>query len=204
MKTQETKSVPKMRIILSLILAIIAVGVWTMSMVEEKTPTAAENSRALIGGPFALTNHLNEPMTDKDFLGKYMIVYFGYTYCPDVCPMDLQIMADAARYLTQEQLDKLNLVFVTVDPDRDTVEIMAEYVSYFHPNLTGLTGTPEQIDAVKKEYRVYAAKADDTDDYLVDHTAYTYFMDPDGALLKHFNHGEDPEQMAAIMASMIK
>ena len=172
-------------------------------MNADRTPTATENSRALIGGHFELVNQLGKPVTEKDFLGKYMLVYFGYTYCPDVCPMDLQIMADAFNDLTPEQQDKINLVFVTVDPERDTVETMAEYVSFFSEKLIGLTGTVEQINNIKKAYRVYAAKADDSPDYLVDHTAYTYLMDKDGTFLQHFNHGENAEEMAVKIASFM-
>lgn len=198
---------PNVRILISVILLIAAAIVWTVFLNKDDTPTAAENSRALIGGSFELTNHTGQPVTDKDFLGKYMIVYFGYTFCPDVCPMDLQIMADSLRNLAQldsDKLEKITPVFVTIDPERDTVDVMAEYVAFFHEDLIGLTGTVEQVDAIKKAYRVYAAKADDSPDYLVDHTAYTYFMDTDGTLLKHFNHGEDPEMMASQMAALIK
>ncbi|MEZ5757780.1 MAG: SCO family protein [Emcibacteraceae bacterium] len=189
------------RLFIIVALTLIAILAWFSFMKTDRTPTAVENSRALIGGPFELVNHLGKPVTEKDFLGKYMLVYFGYTYCPDVCPMDLQIMADALRYLTPEQLDQINPVFVTVDPERDTVETMAEYVTFFHEKLIGLTGTVEQINKIKKAYRVYAAKADDSPDYLVDHTAYTYLMDKDGIFLQHFNHGEDAEEMAAKIAS---
>jgi len=203
MSQQEIPKKPTVRILISLILAIIAVIVWLKASNIEDTPTAADNSRALIGGAFALTDHLGQPVTDEDFKDKYMLVYFGYTYCPDVCPMDLQIMADSLRFLNPEQLEQITPVFVTVDPERDTVEIMAEYVKFFHEDLIGLTGTLEQVDVIKKAFRVYAAKADDSRDYLVDHTAYTYFMDKDGSLLQHFNHGEEPEQMSAIMASLI-
>lgn len=204
MNASDKPKKPTFRIIASIVLVVLAITVWTTYLTKDNTPTAAENSRALIGGPFTLTNHMNQPVTDKDFIGKYMIVYFGYTYCPDVCPMDLQIMTDALNYLTPDQLEKINPVFVSVDPERDTVDVMAEYVEYFHENLIGLTGTSEQIDAIKKEYKVYAARADDTEDYLVDHTAYTYLMDKEGFLLKHFNHGEDPKQMADQIASLIK
>lgn len=204
MSKTETPKKPNMRILLSLVLVIIAVIVWMQFLNKENTPTAAENSRALIGGEFSLTNHKGEPVTDKDFLGKYMIVYFGYTFCPDVCPMDLQIMADAMRILPPEELEQVNPVFVTIDPERDTVDVMAEYVSYFHDDMIGLTGTNEQVDSIKKAYRVYAAKADDSADYLVDHTSYTYFMDKEGTLLKHFNHGENPEAMANTISSLIE
>ena len=204
MSKTETPKKPNMRILLSLVLVIIAVIVWMQFLNKENTPTAAENSRALIGGEVSLTNHKGEPVTDKDFLGKYMIVYFGYTFCPDVCPMDLQIMADAMRILPPEELEQVNPVFITIDPERDTVDVMAEYVSYFHDDMIGLTGTNEQVDSIKKAYRVYAAKADDSADYLVDHTSYTYFMDKEGTLLKHFNHGEDPEAMANTISSLIE
>jgi len=203
MNEKELPRKQKVRILISLILAIIAAIIWLKALNVEEAPTAAENSRALIGGSFALTNHLNEPVTDEDFKGKYMIVYFGYTFCPDVCPMDLQIMADSLYYLNPQQLEQITPVFVTIDPDRDTVDIMAEYVNYFHKDLIGLTGTPKQIDVIKNAFRVYAAKADDSRDYLLNHTAYTYFMDKDGSLLQHFNHGVEPEQMAAKMASFI-
>ena len=193
MNKTETPKKPNMRILLSLVLVIIAVIVWMQFLNKENTPTAAENSRALIGGEFSLTNHKGEPVTDKDFLGKYMIVYFGYTFCPDVCPMDLQIMADAMSLLPPEELEQVNPVFITI-----------EYVSYFHDDMIGLTGTNEQVDSIKKAYRVYAAKADDSADYLVDHTSYTYFMDKEGTLLKHFNHGEDPEAMANTISSLIE
>lgn len=191
------------RLFVIIFLAVIAFFVWSKYLNMDPTPTASENSRALIGGSFELVDHTGTPVTEETFYGKYMIVYFGYTYCPDVCPMDLQIMADSLRYLDAEQLDQITPVFVTVDPERDTVEVMAEYIKFFHEDLVGLTGTLEQIETIKKAYRVYAAKADDSADYLVDHTAYTYFMDKDGALLQHFNHGEDPEAMASKMASFI-
>ncbi|MBT5185829.1 MAG: SCO family protein, partial [Kordiimonadaceae bacterium] len=136
--------------IISLILVVVAIGVWSLYLSKDDTPSAADNSRALIGGAFELTNHKNEMVSDKDFLGKYMIVYFGYTYCPDVCPMDLQIMTDSMHHLPQEIANKVTPVFVTIDPERDTVEVMAEYVQYFHEDLVGLTGTLEQINTIKK------------------------------------------------------
>lgn len=191
------------RILISVVLLLVAAGVWSAYLLKDKTPTASENSRALIGGPFNLTNHLNEAVTEQDFMGHYMMVYFGYTYCPDICPMDLQIMTDALHLLDPSISSQIKPVFVTVDPERDTTEIMAEYIEYFHENLIGLTGTVEQIEAVKSEYRVFAAKADNTENYIVDHTAYTYLMDEEGVLLKHFNHAEEPEKMASQITALI-
>ncbi len=192
------------RLLVSATLLLIAIGVWSVYLLMEDTPTASENSRSLIGGPFNLVNHMNEPVTEKDFLGKYMLVYFGYTYCPDICPTDLQIMADALNMLEPDVLNQITPVFISVDPERDTTDVMAEYIRFFHKDLVGLTGTVEQVEAVKSEYRVYAAKTDNEPGYIVDHTAYTYFMGTDGKLLKHFSHAEEPEVMAAEIRSLVK
>ncbi len=165
---------------------------------------SAENGRNKIGGSFNLTNHQKKSVTEKDFLGKYMLVYFGYTYCPDVCPTDLQIMSAALRLIDPAIAKDITPVFVSIDPERDTVDLMAEYIKHFHKNLVGLTGTVDQIKEIKSKYRVYSAKSDDTADYLVDHTAYTYLMDKDGRLLKHFNHALPPEKMAEQISALTK
>mgnify|MGYP000418641139 CR=1 FL=1 len=204
MSTATTNKTHLIRLLVIIFLAVIAFFVWSKYLNMDPTPTATENSRALIGGPFELTDNTGTPVTDETFHGKFLLIYFGYTYCPDVCPMDLQIMADSLRLLSPEQLDQITPVFVTVDPERDTVEAMSEYIKFFHEKLVGLTGTLEQIDTIKKAYKVYAAKADDSADYLVDHTAYTYLMDKDGEFLQHFNHGEDPEAMAAKIATFVQ
>ncbi|MDA7754720.1 SCO family protein [Pseudomonadales bacterium] len=157
---------------------------------------AEKSGGELIGGSFNLLNHHNEPVTEKDFLGKFMLVYFGYTYCPDICPTDLQIMSEALGMVDPAVARDITPVFVSIDPERDTVALMAQYIRHFHKNLIGLTGTVDQVKAIKSKYRVYSAKTDDTTNYLVDHTAYTYLMNKDGTLLKHFNHALPPEKMA--------
>ena len=175
---------------------------------EPGIKTAEENTRALIGGPFTLTNHLGKPATSENFLGKYMLIYFGYTYCPDVCPMELQIMADALDQLPRETLDQIAPLFITIDPDRDTVEILAQYVPTVHPSLEGLTGTAEQIAAVKQAYRVYGSKekvAEGTaaDSYLMGHTSYIYLMDQKGDYVTHFRSRTDPKVMAQRLHEVI-
>ena len=128
-----------------------------------------------------------------------MLVYFGYTFCPDICPTALTDMGDALGILG-EAADKVTPVFITVDPDRDTPEHLKEYLKFFHPRMVGLTGTPEQTAAALKAYKVYAAKAPveggDADDYLMDHTSIIYLMGPDGAYKAHFSHGVGTEDMA--------
>jgi protein SCO1/2 len=141
---------------------------------------------ARIGGAFALTDQNGKTVHWSDFNGKYRIVYFGYTYCPDVCPLDLtRIMAG---YRLFEKADparaaKVQPIFITVDPERDTAGVIKTYVAAFHPRLIGLTGTPEQIEAVKKEFVVVSGKEGDpkaTRDYLVNHSRTPFFFGPDG------------------------
>jgi protein SCO1/2 len=155
----------------------------------------------LIGGRFRLTDHRGIAVTDADFRGQHLLVYFGYTYCPDVCPTSLQVMAEAMDALGP-QAGRVRPIFVTVDPERDTVAAMAAYVSHFHPRMVGLTGTPEQVAAAAKAYRIYYRKVEDgaVDDYLVDHSSLYYLMGPDGAFLTHFPYGTAPERMAATIA----
>lgn len=171
-------------------------------------------SSPAVGGPFSLIDHTGRPVTDKDFRGKYMLVFFGYTYCPDVCPTDLQVIGNAMDLLGTAGAN-VQPIFITVDPERDTVEVMADYVGNFHPRLLGLTGTKEQIKAAAKAYRVAYFKAsepplqggddsgqqdvknEENQDYLMNHTAFTYLMGPDGQFLELFPNGTSPTDMAA-------
>jgi len=169
--------------------------------------SAHDGERATaIGGPFELTDHTGKTVTDKDFRGKYMLVYFGYTYCPDVCPTSLAIIADALDQLTPAQLEKVVPIFISVDPDRDTVQALADFVPNFHDKLVGLTGTPEQIKAVGRAYKAYFAKVNEDDpdgNYLMDHSSFTYLMGPDGKYVTHFSHGTPPEVMAKRLAEIL-
>lgn len=159
-----------------------------------------------VGGPFTLVNQYGETVTEKTYAGKYMLIYFGYTYCPDVCPTALTDMANALDMLG-EKANKIQPIFVTVDPARDTVDQLKEYVAYFHPALVGLTGTREQTDAAAKAYRVYyrlnAPSGEDKNDYPVDHTSIIYFVGPDGKLVTHFSHGTSAETMAERIGKLL-
>ncbi len=152
-------------------------------------------------GTFSLVDHTARTVTDKDFQGRFMLVYFGYTYCPDVCPTGLQAMSDAIDMLGAAGRH-VQPVFITVDPERDTVTALADYVEAFHPRLLGLTGTAARIKAAAKAYGVryfklyYPDSDEDNADYAVHHTAFTYLIGPDGRGLKVFPHGVWPEDMA--------
>ncbi|MEP3248129.1 MAG: SCO family protein [Sneathiella sp.] len=149
-----------------------------------------------IGGEFSLVNNKGEAVTDKDFQGKLMLVFFGYTFCPDVCPTEMQTFSQVMAELG-DKADQVTPVFITVDPQRDTVQVVDEFVQSFHPSIVGLTGTDEQVDDVKKKYRAYGQKVDEGDDeyYLVDHTSFTYLMGTDGKLATVFSYGTTPEEI---------
>ena len=152
---------------------------------------------ALIGGPFALVDHENRPRTDADYRGNYMLVYFGYTFCPDICPTALQVMTAAMNQLEKPRQDRITPIFITVDPERDTPEHLATYVENFHPRMVGLTGSDKQIASAARAYRVYYGKGEGSgDDYLVDHSSIIFLMDPNGGYVTHFTHGTAPERLA--------
>lgn len=153
--------------------------------------------QAQVGGPFELVDGEGRTVTDEEFRGEYMLVYFGYTYCPDVCPTELQNMSRALELLGEEA-EAVRPVFITVDPERDTPEVIESYVENFHPRMVGLTGSPEQIEKAAKAYRVYYKKAESgsASEYLMDHTSIVYLMGREGEFLRHFGYGTSPEDMA--------
>jgi len=182
-------------------LAAFALGVMSYVYLFDgaRGPERAVQSsgKALIGGPFELVNHRGESVTQADFAGKHMLVFFGFTHCPDVCPAKLNTISIALEDLGP-LADRVTPVFITVDPERDTPQRMAEYVSNFSADIVGLTGTPDQIKRAAKAYRVYYAKAElenSATRYLMDHSAFTYLMDPNGEYVTHFAYGDSAASM---------
>ncbi len=163
------------------------------------------NTEVRIGGPFTLVDQNGKTVTAADFQGRFMLMYFGYTYCPDVCPTSLQFMVGALALLTPEQRAKIVPIFVSVDPERDTPAHLKDYVSTFSPDLVGLTGTTEQINTTARSYKVYFAKVpgEKGAPYLVDHSSITYVMGPDGKFVTHFGHGTTPEVMAERLRELL-
>lgn len=162
---------------------------------------------AAIGGPFTLTDQTGETRTERDFHGSYNLIYFGYTFCPDVCPTALQVMTSAMDRLDKGMQAKITPIFITIDPARDTVEHLAAYVENFHPRMIGLTGTEEQVVQAARAYRVYYAKSKesegDTTDYLMDHSSFVFLMDPTGLYVTHFTHATKPDRMAETLQEKI-
>ncbi len=162
---------------------------------------------AQIGGPFALVDQQDRPRRDTDFRGRYMLVYFGYTFCPDICPTALQIMIAALDRLEPARQRRITPIFITVDPERDTSDRLREYVASFHPRLVGLTGTPERIAAAARAYRVYFGKSagdGSANDYLMDHSSIIFLMDPEGRYVTHFSHATPPERIVASLARHVQ
>ncbi|MEQ8667113.1 MAG: SCO family protein [Rhodospirillales bacterium] len=191
-------------VVIVLVVAVSAGGFWfayQSGVLGPQTSRVLQGSNGpKIGGPFELVNHWGETTTAEDFKGSYMLVFFGYTYCPDVCPVTLSNVSTALDMLGDDAA-KVTPLFVTVDPERDTVDQLSEYVKYFHPAIIGLTGSEQQIADVTKAYGVYYAKADggtgDPQDYLMDHTSITYLMTPENTYAAHFSHSATAEDMAA-------
>lgn len=166
---------------------------------------AVSSGKALIGGPFSLVNQRGERMTEQDFSGNYMLAYFGYTFCPDFCPLGLSTITEALELMNPDQAEAITPVFFSVDPERDTVEQLADYAPHFHPRLIALTGTDDEVKAAAKAYRIYyAIPPHEGDDYAVDHSTFIYLMDPDGNYRTHFNHNTTPEEVAERLKDEMK
>ena len=178
---------------------------------RQATYMADEGAPAIkIGGQFSLQTHTEQQVTPSDFADNYMLVYFGFTHCPHICPMSLQVMAEALAILEKADSRKaaaVQPILITVDPTRDTPKILRDYVTAFHPRLVGLTGSADEIKAVSDRYKIYAARMDDNaapHGYTMDHSSFFYLMRPGGDFLTHFDHSLTPEKMAARLAEAIK
>lgn len=152
------------------------------------------------------TDHRGRAVSERDFAGKFMLVFFGYTHCPDICPTDLQVLGRAMDALGQAGKN-VQPVFISIDQERDTPKVLADYVRHFHPRLVGLTGTKAQIAAAAKAYDVHAEKTHDekeSSNFFINHTALTYLIGPDGNGIATFNHGTKPDEMAAVILKHLK
>src|ERR687896_110078 len=194
--------------ILGLVLAGFAVGAAAAVAVlpgalERLTPIGPMGvvGKAQIGGPFSLIDHTGKRLTEKDFRGRHLLVFFGFTFCPDVCPAGLQVMAAALDRLGAKA-ERVTPLFITIDPERDTSEQLAQYVKSFHPRLVGLTGTPAEIQSAASAYRVFHKKVRDeksASGYTMEHTSIIYLMDPAGEFVTHFTHATPVATIAAAL-----
>ncbi len=160
---------------------------------------------AAIGGPFMLVNQNGEMVDEQILLGRYSLVYFGFTYCPDICPLTLQSMADAIELLPGQESELVQPVFISLDPERDTPEVVESYVGNFHPRMIGLTGTPEQVREAASAYRVFYRKTPigEEGDYTVDHSGFLYLMNRSGRYIDHFRKDVTVEQISARLRELL-
>lgn len=181
----------------SLALALTACG---GGQVSEKPRAEAPLTGASIGGPFTLVDGDGKSVSDADFAGKYRIMYFGYTFCPDVCPVDVQNIGGAMKLLDKQNPElsaRIVPVFVTIDPARDTSAVVKEFTQAFYPRMVGLTGTAAQVDAAAKVYRVPYAKRETPSGYLMDHGRQAYLMGPQGEPIALLPQDENPQAIVA-------
>lgn len=168
----------------------------------KKNESTSHAGTSDIGGAFTLTNHLGEEVTQETYNDQYKLIFFGFTYCPAVCPTELQKVSVIMNELG-DIAEKITPIFITVDPERDDVETMKSYVEQFHPDLVGLTGTPEQIETVKNAYRVYASKIENDmmEGYMMDHSAFLYFMSPENTLIALYPAKDTAKEIAEDIAA---
>lgn len=175
---------------------------WWYSLEKEKRlgNRAADpvvTGSAAIGGPFNLVDQNGKEFTHEDLKGRFALLYFGFTHCPDICPEELEKIVEALTTVEQETGTWVQPVFISLDPERDSVAQVSEYVKEFHPKMLGLTGTLEQTTAAARAYRVYYSKTNDSkDDYLVDHSIITYLVNPDGEFVTYFGKNVGAEALA--------
>ena len=187
------------------LLAVIGFGV--LSMTNRGQLPSGSSGTALVGGPFSLVTHEGVLVTEAAFAGRPLLLYFGYTFCPDVCPTELQAMTAALQLLEDDGVDTAAVqpLFITIDPARDTVAVMARYVPLFHPRLIGLTGTEAEVKAANRAWRVYSAKVEDegASEYLMDHSSIIFLMRRDGSYFAHFGTGTPPRMIADRLRELI-
>ncbi len=194
---QNPQSSLRPSVIFGLVTLLLALSLGGYALMYGKVmPTGS--GTALVGGPFTMLNQKGETVTDKTYLGKPMLLFFGFTFCPDVCPTELQVMSAALAELGDKGAD-IQPIFVTIDPERDTPAVMASYVSNFGDRFIGLTGSAAQIAEMAQVYRVFYARQEnkaDPQNYQMDHSAIIYLMGTDGKFLKHFSYSTDAKALA--------
>lgn len=199
------------RLAMTLLVGGAIIGTWLYVHKEKQQKLQMQRIEQLrkvaIGqGDFCLLDHTGQRRTKKDFLGQWVLLYFGFTHCPDICPDELEKMSSVVKLLDESNLPTMQPLFITVDPERDDVAAMAKYIRDFHPRLIGLTGTPEEVKEAGRAYRVYASAGpkDEDGDYIVDHTILIYLISPNGLFLDYYNRMKNATQIAESIRQHMK
>jgi len=202
--------------VLAAALGLAGLGTLMMSLGggdQAASPVGTPDGASVLGGPFTLTAHTGDRVSRSDFDGQHRLIYFGYSYCPDVCPLELGKMTRALRLLEARgaPAEQVQPLFISIDPERDTPAQLADYVPAFHPRLIGLTGSAEEIADVAGAYRIHYARADSGDDapagedmYLMDHSSYILFMGPQGQFIDVFTARETASDIADAVADRLE
>ena len=188
---------------------VAAASIWLGLQVAPRGGDGDRGGGSTIGGPFTLVNTQGETVRASDFDGQYRLIYFGYTYCPDICPTTLVDMTRALEKLGENapaKAKRIKPVFITVDPQRDDVQAVRAYIENFHPRFAGLTGSPEQVKKAANAFHVYYEKVK-TDrpegEYLMNHSSYIYLLGPDGRYVDHIKHTTDANKLAEVLAKKV-
>lgn len=195
--------------VISAIILGVALILLTLFILNKPFGNGSEGSSSILvpnfGGDFTLVDHHGHTVASEDFDGQWRLIYFGFTYCPAICPTELQKITAVLNDLGRKG-EVITPIFISVDPERDTVDTMKSYVSLFHPRLIGLTGTVEQVDVAKKAYKIYSAKVQDEtmSEYTVDHSSFIYLMDQENNLVRIFKIDDTAEDMAKFIKSRLK
>lgn len=196
-----------------LVVGAVILGGLVLGWLRPSAPPPGNLAGSSLGGHFMLTNQDGRPVSDGDFKGKYRLIYFGYTFCPDVCPTDVAVIArglKAFEAAAPALAGRVQPIFITVDPERDDPAALKAFVAAFHPRLVGLTGSPTAIAAVQKAYGVYSRKMPtsateaDPQSYLVDHFAIIYLFGPDGAPIAFLPHGSEAKDVTALLQAQVR
>ncbi|XP_051889576.1 protein SCO2 homolog, mitochondrial [Pristis pectinata] len=200
------------KLLVTCLFGTAVMGFWFYVHLEKKQHEKVKRQEqlkklALGQGDFNLLDHTGRPRTKSEFFGQWVLLYFGFTHCPDICPDELEKMSSAVQILDKDRaLPPVQPIFITVDPERDGVKEMAKYIRDFHPRMIGLTGTPEQIKDLGKAYRVYysAGPKDEDNDYIVDHTIIIYLLNPDGLFIDYYNRSKNDQEIAESIRGHMK
>jgi protein SCO1/2 len=194
-----------MRLMIPIALALLTIAAVPLAGCEGGSCGVKGDPSVPVGGAFELTDTTGKPVTDETLKGKLRIVYFGFTFCPDICPTELQNIT-AALDMLGEDAGRFTPVFITVDPERDTREAMGEYLKSFHPSFVGLTGTPDQIAKAAQAYRIYYSKektGDAPDAYTMNHSGFVYLMDCEGRYIRHLAANSSAADIAKALEELL-
>lgn len=204
-----------MIVLVAALAALLVTGFVVWQYTNQQTAGGGPDGQVLsfapakeVGAPYSLIDSTGETRNSSSFAGKYQLIFFGYTFCPDVCPTELLVMGQAVRILGESNADaeaRLQPVFITVDPERDTPALIGEYVANFHDRMVGLTGSADAVAKVAHDFRVYYAKveSDDPEYYLMDHSSFMYLVGPDDKLVAMFRPSGDPDAIAKELERLV-